>query len=183
MDDADKNDPESRLALGLLRSSRLWDQADLARAADISPSQLSVYERGKRATPREVLERAAEAVGFPIFLLDPLLSALRAFRTAARGRLRPDRVFAATLAAEMIALSQEAVDQVLTPLAGPSEPEPVDAEELWARLEGCTVVERRMLVEDLEEYWNGKLSARVANESLERAGDDPEALELAELAL
>src|SRR5689334_1372906 len=117
MDDADKNDPDSRLALVLLRASRLWDQADLARAARIAPSQLSVYELGKRATPREVLERAAEAVGFPVYLLDPLRSAIHSFRAAARGRLRPDRVFAATLAAEMIALSQEAVDQVLAPQA------------------------------------------------------------------
>jgi len=181
MDDIDKNDPESRLALVLLRESRLWDQADLARAADIAPSQLSVYERGQRATPREVLERAAEAAGFPVYLLDPLLSALRSFRAAARGRIRPDRAFAAALAAEMIALSQEAADDVLAQ-AG-SKPEPVDAEELWVHLEGCTATERRMLVEDLEEYWNGKLSARVATESLRKAGDDPEALELAELAL
>ncbi|HEY4595199.1 MAG TPA: helix-turn-helix transcriptional regulator [Thermoanaerobaculia bacterium] len=183
MDDADKNDPESRLALVLLRESRLWYQADLARAADISPSQLSVYERGRRATPREVLERAAEAVRFPVYLLDPLLSAIHSFRAAARGRLRPDRAFAAALAAEMIAFSQEAVDHVLVPLAGPCKPEPVDVEELWAHLEGCTAAERRMLVEDLEEYWNGKLCARVATESLRKVADDPEALELAELAL
>lgn len=183
MDDADKNDPDSRLALVLLRASRLWDQAELARAAGISPSQLSVYERGQRATPRKVLERAAEAAGFPVYLLDPMLSAIRSFRAAAKGRVRPDRAFATALAAEMIALSQEAVDHVLAPQARPSTPEPLDAEELWAHLEGCTAAERRMLVEDLEEYWNGKLSARVATESLRRAADDPEALEIAELAL
>ncbi|MFL6232498.1 MAG: helix-turn-helix transcriptional regulator [Thermoanaerobaculia bacterium] len=124
MDDAGKNDPESRLALVLLRSSRLWDQAELARAARIAPSQLSVYERGERATPREVLERAAEAAGFPVYLLDTLLWTLRSFRTVARGRLRPDRVLAAAFAAEMIALAQEAVDLVLAPLAGPSGSEP-----------------------------------------------------------
>jgi len=183
MDDADKNDPESRLALVLLRESRLWDQADLARAADISPSQLSAYERGKRATPREVLERAAEATGFPVYLLDPMLSAIRSFRAAAKGRIRPDRAFAAALAAEMIALAQGMTDHVLAPLARPAEPEPVDVEELWADLEGCTAAERRMLVEDLEEYWNGDLCLRVATESLRRAADDPEALDLAELAL
>jgi len=181
LDDAGRNDPESRLALVLLRSSRLWDQADLARAADIAPSQLSVYERGQRATPRKVLERAAEAAGFPVYLLDPLLSALRSFRAAARGKLRSDRAFAAALAAEMIALSQQAVDHVLAQ-AG-AKPEPMDAEELWAHLEGCTAAERRMLVEDLEEYWNGDLCLRVATESLGKAADDPEALELAELAV
>ena len=120
MDDADKNDPESRLALVLLRASRLWDQAELARAARIAPSQISVYERGERATPREVLERAADAAGSPVYLLDTLLWTLRSFRTVARGRSRPDRVFAAAFAAEMIALAQEAVDLVLAPLTEPS---------------------------------------------------------------
>lgn len=184
MADPDKNDPESRLALALLRASRLWDQADLARAARIAPSQLSIYERGERATPREVLERAAEAAGFPVYLLDPMLSAIRSFRVAARGRFRPDRAAAATLAAEMIALSQEAVDQILAPLAPPLHPEPVGLEELWANLEGSTAAERRMLVEDLEEYWSAELCQRVAAESLRKAPDDPrEALELAELAV
>jgi transcriptional regulator with XRE-family HTH domain len=121
MDDAGKNDPESRLALVLLRSSRLWDQAELARAARIAPSQLSVYERGERATPREVLERAAEAAGFPVYLLDTLLQTLRSFRTVARARSRPDRVLAAAFAAEMIALAQEAVDLVLAPRDDPEE--------------------------------------------------------------
>jgi transcriptional regulator with XRE-family HTH domain len=184
MDDADKNDPESRLALVLLRASRLWNQAELARAARIAPSQLSVYERGERATPRDVLERAAEAAGFPVYLLDPLLWTLRSFRAAARGKFRLDRVLAAALTAEMIALAQEAVDLILAPLAQPSGLETVDAAELWALLEGCTAAERRMLVEDLEEYWNGELCERVAAESLRKAPDDPrEALELAELAL
>lgn len=184
MDKVDKNDPESRLALVLLRASRLWDQGELARAARIAPSQISLYERGERPTPRDVLERAAEAAGYPVYLLDPMLSALRSFRVAGRERARPDRVFGAALAAEMIALSQEAVDLALAPLAQPPRPEPVDVAELWANLEDCTAAERRMLVEDLEEYWSGDLCARVAAESLRKAADDPrEALDLAELAV
>src|SRR5437868_1778643 len=104
MESFDKNDPESRLALVLLRSARLWDQAELASAARIAPSQLSMYERGERATPREVLERAAEATGFPSYLLELLLWAIRSFRTVARGRTRPSRVHAAVFAADMLAL-------------------------------------------------------------------------------
>jgi transcriptional regulator with XRE-family HTH domain len=124
MDDANKNDPESRLALVLLRSSRLWDQAELARAAHIAPSQLSVYERGERATPREVLERAAEAAGFPVYLLDTLLWSLRSFRRVAWARHHPDRIYAAAFAAEMIVLAHEAVGLVLgppAPLARPAD--------------------------------------------------------------
>lgn len=184
MDKADRNDPESRLALVLLRASRLWDQAELAQAARIAPSQISLYERGERPTPRDVLERAAEATGYPVYLLDPMLSALRSFRAATRARARPNRVFGAVLAAEILALSQESVDLALAPLARPSRPEPVDVAELWAHLKDGTAAERRMLVEDLEEYWRGDLCARVAGESLRKALDDPrEALDLAELAV
>ncbi len=113
-----------------------------------------------------------------------MLSALRSFRAATRARARPNRVFGAVLAAEILALSQESVDLALAPLARPSRPEPVDVAEIWAHLKDSTAAERRMLVEDLEEYWRGDLCARVAGESLRKALDDPrEALDLAELAV
>ena len=118
MEEADKNDPESRLALVLLRSARLWDQAELARAAGIAPSQLSTYERGERATPREVLERAAEATGFPGYMLDPLLWIIRAFRAVARGRAHPSRALAAVFAAEVLAFAQESLDLALAEYSG-----------------------------------------------------------------
>ena len=117
MEDADKNDPESRLALVLFRNSLLLEQGEFARTAGIAPSQLSVYERGKRATPREVLEKAAAAAGLPIHLLDSLLWMIRSFRAAARGRSRADRVFADGTAAELIALVRMATDVILEPRA------------------------------------------------------------------
>ena len=94
-----------------------------------TPSQLSVYERGERPTPRNILERAAEATGFPVYLIDTLLPTLRSFRTASRGRFNPSRAFAARFAAEMMGLAQEAMDLILESLDPPA-PEPVDAEEL-----------------------------------------------------
>jgi transcriptional regulator with XRE-family HTH domain len=117
MKDADKNDPEARLALVLFRHSLLLDQREFARAAGIAPSQLSVYERGERPAPRPVLEKAALAADFPVELLDTLLRGLRAFRAAARGRSRADGVFAAGMAAELIDLVQLAVDAIVEPLA------------------------------------------------------------------
>ncbi len=184
MEDADKNDPESRLALSLFRSSLLLDQGDFARAARIAPSQLSVYERGERAAPREVLERAALAAGFPVHLLDPLLWAIRSFRATAAGRSRADRVFAHGLAAEVITLVQRAATLVLEPLGRQTPEEPMDTAALWAHLEACDASERRMLVEELEEYWSEALCVRVAAESIQSAPNRPtEALELAELAL
>lgn len=186
MDDADKNDPESRLALFLLRHNRLWDQKELAQAARIAPSQLSVYERGGRPMPREVLERVAVAAGFPVYLLDPLLTGLRSFRAAARGNSRPARIVGELLALEMMRLAQKAVEEILDSVAGTGHPDmaDLDAKSLWARLEDCTAAERRILVEELEEYWSADLCGWVIGESTRKAVDDPrEALDLAELAL
>jgi tetratricopeptide (TPR) repeat protein len=183
MEGADKNDPESRLALLLFRHALFWDQRDLARAARIAPSQLSVYEQGNRATPREILEKAAVAVGFPVFLLDPLLWALRSFLAVMRGRSRSARVFANGLFAELLALVRIATDAVLAPLDRPAKEETAAA-ELWRHLESVSASERRLLVEELEEFWSSELALVVAGKSLQRAPNHPkEALELADLAL
>jgi tetratricopeptide (TPR) repeat protein len=192
MADPDENDPASRLALTLFRESLLMEQGEFARKARIAPSQLSVYERGGRAAPREVLEKAAAAAGFPPELLDPLLWAIRSFRAAARGRSRADRVYADGATAELIALVREAADAILVSLspaaraADSSRPFTAEAEgeTLWADLEPLTREERRMLVEELDEYRSVPLCVRVAAESLARAANRPgEALELAELVL
>jgi transcriptional regulator with XRE-family HTH domain len=192
LEDPDGNDPESRLALVLFRYSLLLEQGELARAARIAQSQLSVYELGKRATPREVLEKAAAAVGFPVDLLDSLLWGLRSFRAATKGRSRADRVFADGLSAELLALVRKATDVILQPgalerparNARPDAQDRAEAAGLWARLEGCTAAERRVLVEEVEEYWSWALCERVAAESVKAAPNHPEqALELAELAL
>jgi tetratricopeptide (TPR) repeat protein len=183
MEGGNKNAPESRLALLLFRHALFWDQGDLARAARIAPSQLSVYEQGGRATPREILEKAAVAVGFPVFLLDPLLWALRSFLAVMRGKSRSARVFANGLFAELLALARVATDAVLAPLDRPAQERP-EVATLWSHLENCTAPERRMLVEELEEYWSSGLAAMVAAESLRKAPNHPkEALEWAEFAL
>jgi tetratricopeptide (TPR) repeat protein len=182
MEGGDKNAPESRLALLLFRHALFWDQGDLARAARIAPSQLSVYEQGGRVTPREILEKAAVAVGFPVFLLDPLLWVLRSFLAVMRGKSRSARVFASGLFAELLALGRVATDAVLAPLDRPNQEQP-DAATLWSHLEKYTAPERRMLVEELEEYWSGELALMAAGKSLRKAPNHPkEALELAELA-
>jgi transcriptional regulator with XRE-family HTH domain len=184
MEDADKNDPVARLALVLFRHSLLLDQGDFARAAGIAPSQLSVYERGERAAPREVVERAATAAGFPIHLLDALFLGLRSFRAASRERSRAERVLVDQISAQFAELVQVVVELMREPLARLAGREPMDAAGLWAHLEECTPAERRLLVEELEEYWRGDLCVRVAAESRRKAPSHPqEALELAELAL
>ncbi len=190
--DPEANSPESRLALVLFRYSLLLEQGEFARTAGIAPSQLSVYERGERAAPRPVLEKAAVAAGFPVELLDSLLWGLCSFRAATGGTSRADRIFVGGMAAELIALARQGADAILEPLvpprpAGRAMPvveDRVEAEALWAELEPCGTADRRMLAEDLEEYRSWGLCVRVAAESLGKAANQPqEALELAELAL
>jgi transcriptional regulator with XRE-family HTH domain len=164
-------EPDARLALILLRSLRKWDQAKLAQEARIAPSQLSVYERGDRAVPRHLLEKAAQAVGFPLYLLDPLLHAIASFRAAAAGRSRPGRAEGDALGAEILDLFQQAFDLVLSPLFHPKAEEDVD--DLWLRLTRRTPEERRMLVEEAEEFRHPRLREKAEAESATLAETDP----------
>jgi tetratricopeptide (TPR) repeat protein len=187
-----KNDPEARLALVLFFHLGGWKTHDqLAKATGIARPQVSLYFEGKRAIPRDALEKIAAAAGFPVYLLDPLLRELRSFLAAARGRSRSSRIFADGHAAELIVLVQMATDLILEPLhedhpgiARPAIEDRAAAAELWDHLKGCTATERRMLVEELDEYRSWALCERVARESIAAAPNHPQvALELAELAL
>lgn len=137
--DPDANDPESRLALVLLRNFRLLEQREIARRLRMEPSQLSDYERGERAVPRDILEKVAAAVDFPLDLLDPMLRGIRSLWAAAKGRSRPSHVLADSLSTELHELMRQAAGVVLEPLfAAPARTEPMSVDELWAHLEGCS---------------------------------------------
>jgi tetratricopeptide (TPR) repeat protein len=189
--DPKANDPEARLALVLFNELGGWrSHTKLAKALGMSRSQLSLYFEGKQAIPREILEKIAAAAGFPVYLLDLLLRDLRSFLAAARGRSRAGSVFAGGQAAELIVLVQMATDLILAPLReAPAVARPVSedraaAAELWERLKECPAAERRMLVEELDEYRSWALCELVARESIKAAPNHPwAALELAELAL
>jgi tetratricopeptide (TPR) repeat protein len=184
-----KVDRTAGLVLGLFRESLDLSQTQFARALGISQRQLSYYERGEAAVPREILERGARRAGFPLFLLDALLHDVRLYRLLAGGRSRADWILEVGTAVELVALVAGATD-VLLDRARPKAGTPPAAEDreaaaaLWARLEGLSPAERRMLVEELEEFWSWALCERVAAESVARAPNHPgDALELAELAL
>lgn len=53
------------LTVLFLRGYRRWRQADLARAAGIHQSLVSLYERGLEVPTRATMERLAAAVGLP----------------------------------------------------------------------------------------------------------------------
>jgi transcriptional regulator with XRE-family HTH domain len=185
-----KVDQDARLAMVLLRFFKDWEQGDLAREARIAPSQVSVYDRGKRTVPADVLGRAADAAEFPRYLLGPMKRAIRSFRAAARGRSRAGRVLGDEVFAELIDLSRLAIDTVLgdslpeTGRKAPSSEDREEAAELWARMERRTPKQRRALVEEAEELRSWALCERVAAASAEAAAGSPvQAKELAGLAL
>jgi len=186
--------PDARLAMILLRSLRYWDQGELARAAGIAPSQISAYDRGERAIPRDVLERIAAAAGFPLPLLDPLLRSLRSFRAAASGRSRITGRLFDEMYAGMVELIEEGLQAAMRIVSSdgddflewnrpPSAEDREKAAELWKRMVPRTPAQRKVLVDDVEEFQSWALCERVAAESGAVASSDPrQALELAELA-
>jgi tetratricopeptide (TPR) repeat protein len=180
-----KVDRTAGLVLGLFRESLDLSQDEFAPALGTSQRQLSYYERGEAAVPREILERGALRAGFPVFLLDALLRDVRLYQLLAGGRTRAGRLLEGGTGVELVALGASATDFLLDrtrakagtpPAAGDREA----AAALWARLEGLSSAERRMLVEELEEFWSWALCERVAAESVARAPNHPgEAPELA----
>jgi len=185
-----KGDPDKRLAFVLLRYLMYWDQADLSREAGISQGQISLYDQGHRTVPDAALERTAKAVGFPVFLLPFLLKAIRAFRIVVKGRWKIGRVLGGELVTGLLGLGQSMIELVATP-GEPQEKGPRTPEEerrvalvLWERLRRRPHDHLSALVEEDEEYRTFALCERVAAESIEAAGDNPqEAVRLAQLAV
>lgn len=189
----DAEDPDSQLAMVLFRYSQGWDQQELARAAGIAPSQVSVYDRGERPVPRKVLERMADAAGVPLPLLDPVLRVIHSFRLAAQGRFHEGKALEEVLVSRLTALVRMSVEVAMeaalegeTPLASPWPPRAEDreeAEDLWLSLAPYTAVQRAALVEEVEELRSWALCEWVAVESAAVAPANPaRALELAELS-
>jgi transcriptional regulator with XRE-family HTH domain len=179
-------DPEPRLLMVLLRYDLGWfERRQLAEALGIAPSLVSMWERGERRIPREALGNAADQRGLPRQLLAPALQALRSFRLAAQGKSRRRYTVDVVVAIDLLPLLLETTDLVLAPLrrtrAATEDPEEVEA--LWARLARRTQAERRLLVEEGEEYRTRALRERVEAESAAVAMEQPRlARELAKLA-
>jgi len=63
-----------RVAVSFLRALRGWNQKELAAAAGIDKSLISLYELGKQAPSRRTLERLASAAGVPFAVVEQLLA-------------------------------------------------------------------------------------------------------------
>lgn len=180
-----KVDQDARLVYVLLRYEADQDQAGFADLTRTSPGQVSLYDRGERTVPKEVLERAAGAVGFPVHLLRPARRAVRSFRAAARGWSRPGRALAETLATDLLACAGEAVEVILSAGEAARQERAVTlpADALWQRLERRNARQRLALVEEVEAFRTRELYELVTARSIEMAPDDPgQARELAGLA-
>jgi transcriptional regulator with XRE-family HTH domain len=182
-EETEKGRPEERLALFTFCHLRGWTAGDLAKALGMKPSQMSVYTRGQRPAPREVLEKAALAAGFPPYLLDPLLTGLRSLQAGVAGRCDPESVLTAPLALELIGLLQDAAKVAFEkPPPSPAE-DRAEVEKRWEILQASPDEDRRLLVEELEEFQTRALAERVARAGREAAKENPEeAKKLEELA-
>lgn len=184
--------PDLNLALALLRTAMGWSQTELAEAAGVSPNLLNDYEKGRKPLGRERLARLVSAMGLPPEMVDETLAFIAASRVESRSPGEPDDPFAETrrrierIAARSARLAADYTRSTLTlmTIEGEALRDRQRAEMLWARLKRRTPAERRVLVEDGQDFRHWALCERVAAESRTRAANHPrEALELAELAL
>jgi transcriptional regulator with XRE-family HTH domain len=179
-----KVDPAPSLLMILVRHLKGWfEKGELARILGVTPSQVTMWERRDRAVPIAILERTFDKAEIPGELITPALRTIRAFVRAAQGRSRPDRAAGVSVAADTLPLLLSVADLVLEPLTR-SRRDRIETEELWARLKRHNATDRRVLVEDGQDYQSWALCEKVAAESRAAAASDPrEALSLAELAV
>lgn len=178
-----KVDPAPSLLLVLVRHLKGWyEKGELARILGVPPSQVTMWERRDRAVPRATLERIFDEAEIPRSLIAPALRAIRTFTRAAQGRSHPDHVLGVTLELEILPLLLATADLVLAPARRTADHQ-IETEELWACLKRRSPAERRLLVEEGQEYQSWTLCEKAATESQALAESAPgEALEWAELA-
>ncbi|HET9209050.1 MAG TPA: helix-turn-helix transcriptional regulator [Thermoanaerobaculia bacterium] len=184
--------PDLSIVLTFLRSGQGWSQADLGKAAGISPNLLNEYERGRKGLSRERLELLVAYLDLPPEAIDATLAALAANRATARAprdspeapseEARRVEAFSLRFGATMTGLARSTLSQLTV------EGEALHARQragfLWDRLKRRAPAERRALVQKGLKYRTWALCERVAAESIRKAPNHPrEALELAELAL
>jgi transcriptional regulator with XRE-family HTH domain len=180
-----------RLALGVLRLLRGWTQAEMAAAAGVHKSLLSLYEQGKTVPTAKTLGRLIAAVELPPASFDSVVGLVRLIRYWS-GRSDEASADAAAALARIVGTTVEVA--VARDLAGwtPDDPVPprqadaddtAELDDLWESLESLSVERRSLLVREIPDFQNPRLSERLCAES-ERAApaDAVRAQELAALA-
>lgn len=185
------------LASRFLRALRGWTQTDLARAAGMDKSRISLLESEDLVPDRALMQRLSAAADFPFVLLEiclPLLSFLR--------QARPETFSLGT--GDEIAESAEAVTGELARAAhaiatraalalsvNSNEPEwsyraedREGVDELFRILAPYKKADRLFLIAEGREYRNWALAEKFCTESEKAAANDVEkALDFSETAL
>jgi transcriptional regulator with XRE-family HTH domain len=184
--------PDLALILQFLRRGQGWTQAQLCRAAGVSPSRLNDYENDRETLTRARLERLAGTMGLPPERIDESLACLAANRAAAappgvvldRRAVRRRKIEA--IAARAGRLETDHTRALLTLLTDEGEAlmDRQLAERQLARLKKRTAAERRFLVENAQDFRHWALCEQAAFESIRLAPNHPqEAREWAQLAV
>jgi transcriptional regulator with XRE-family HTH domain len=190
---------EMQIAIVVLRTLRGWDQSDLAEAAGLSPSSISRYEAGDTVPSPRTFARIVAAVGLSASLVERLFAWIRSARATvggspvsaegviealcgevSEGISHVCRSAAALILGGMPGVGEGPWGKVLPPLAE----DRLRASALWGILERREPSDRRMRVEDAQEFRSWALCELVCAESVKAAADDAgRAVELAELAV
>ena len=182
------------LAIFLMRVVRGWSQTEMARAAGVTNSMLSEFERGRRNPARKTLERLSKASGVPLSSIDAILPALRSLQRAVEGGVA-ERSARRQIAEQKIGMVTESLVRATLELVFKGRQEERDftpprledreeAPELWARLQLLEPESQAIAVEEAEEYRKWALCELICHESAKVARKSPaRAVELAGLAV
>jgi len=190
---------DTAIAILVLRTLRGWDQRAFAAAAGVSASSICRYEAGDIVPTPSTWARLLATAGLPEPLVDNLFAWVRSARAAIAGPLASGDRLLDSLCGEVSnqinGIVRSSVALLLTGQPGPptapwgrplppSEEDRRQAPMLWKALERLSVTERRVLLEDSQEYRSWALCELLCAESVQAAADSAErALELAELAI
>lgn len=180
-----------RLALGVLRLLRGWTQAEMASAAGVHKSLLSLYEQGKTVPTAKTLGRLIAAVDLPPASFEGVVSLVRLIRYWS-GRSDEASADAAAALARIVGTTVEVTvardlagwTDVPSPTASVSSPaEAAELKDLWESLEKLSAERRALLIREIPDFQDPRLGERLCAESERAASSDPpRARELAALA-
>jgi transcriptional regulator with XRE-family HTH domain len=187
------NPEDLRVAISFLRAFRGWNQTDMARAAGMDKSLISLYEQGRKVPSQKTVERLVRAVGLPLSLFEDVLGVVRIARVAATDLNVDSAAVAEDIALAVAASVKLALNEVMAELCREVQEDPfaespeearAEAGELWDRLQPHSNQDRRLLVGEGREYGSWALVERLCQECGQTAPNDPiQAQEMAELAL
>lgn len=174
------------LALAVLRTILVLDQADVARRAGVPASSVSEYECGKTIPTARTVDRILHGMDLPPSAIETALGLIRVVRSYGGTRVSTVEEDAARLGSATRDLASALASELFRPTLAIEGADVTEepASLLWIRLRLHGKAERRAVVRECPAFWNASFCALLCEESARAAADKPEqAQELAELAL